>query len=216
MIRFFWAEAVGTFSLVLCGTGAIILGDYSDGAINNFLTAIAFGMIVYFMITAFRRISGAHINPAVTVGFAMTHLFENKKIFAYVSGQLFGALLASVLLYVLFPKHPTLGATIPKISIAATFVTEFVLSFILMYSILWISQHRKWQQYTAMVVGIVVFLEAYFAGPFTGASMNPARSIAPAIISGQTEGLWIYIVSTMMGMLVAGILWAKRRRRFIS
>lgn len=212
-MRVFLAESIGTFVMVLCGTGAMILHDETDGSVTHFMVAISFGLSVFAMIYVFGKTSGAHINPAVTIAFSLSGLFDKKEIPKYVVAQIFGALLASFFLFLCFPQHPTLGATIPSGSWYESFIWEFFLSFVLMYTILWFSQHQSHRKHTAIAVGFVVFLEAYFIGPITGASMNPARSIGPAIFSGQMEDLWIYILSTILGMIVACLIWNQMRKR---
>ncbi len=206
-MRTFLAEMIGTFTMVLVGTGAIVLDNAYPGYIGNLGIAISFGAIVTAMIYAFGKSSGAHINPAVSIAFSITHLFDKKKLLNYIPAQIIGALSASLLLRLLFPADETLGSSLPAGSWQESFILEFFLTFGLMLVILWVSQHKKWSHLIAISAGTVVGLEAYFAGPTCGASMNPARSIGPAIVSGHTEHLWAYIVSTILGAVLATILW---------
>lgn len=203
----FLAEFIGTFALVFFGTGAMIIGEVAPGSISHASIAATWGLIVTAMIYAFGSTSGAHINPAVSIGFSMTNLFNKKLLIPYILAQLVGAILASVVLQLIFPSSKKLGASLPSGSWQESFVLEFFLSFMLMLAILLISQNEKTKKLTALVVGAVVGLEAFFAGPICGASMNPARSIGPAIISGNITHLWAYIVSTILGMMLATSLW---------
>jgi|TARA_B110000967_G_scaffold36713_1_gene35965 aquaporin NIP len=199
-------EIFGTFTLVFCGPGAIIMNDNSGGVITHVGIAITFGLIVMAMIYAIGEQSGAHINPAVTLAFWASGSFPKKEVAPYIIAQIIGALLASATLYFLFPTHLSQGATIPLNSNAQAFVLEVILSFILMFVIIKVSTGSKETGTMAgIAIGGVVGLEAMFAGPITGASMNPARSIAPAIFSGDLQYLWIYILAPIIGMLLASI-----------
>lgn len=201
------AELIGTFALVFCGTGAIVINDVTSGTVTHVGIGITFGLIVTVMIYAFGKISGAHINPAVSIAFAFTDRFDNKELFPYIIAQLIGAFLASAVLRILFIEHDNLGATFPYGSWHQTFILELILTYFLMLVILFVSQNPDTQQFTAIAVGATVMLEAIFAGPITGASMNPARSIAPAIVSGNIADLWIYIVATIIGAVLASFTW---------
>lgn len=198
------AEAIGTFGLVFCGTGAVVINDFTGGVVTHPGVAITFGLIVMGMIYAFGDISGCHINPAVTLGFAFAKKFLWKEVPAYIVAQLIGAFAASALLWYLFPASETLGATLPAIAHIKVFIIEVLLTFLLMVVIINVSTGSKEIGPTAgIAIGGIVLLEAMFAGPITGASMNPARSIAPAIMSGQLEGLWIYILAPILGCFLA-------------
>jgi aquaporin NIP len=201
------AELIGTFALVFCGTGAIIINDVTGGVVSHVGIGITFGMIVTVMIYAFGSISGAHINPAVTIAFALTDRFDKKLVIPYIIAQLIGALLASAVLRLLFMEHDHLGTTSPYGSWHQTFILEVILTYFLMLVILFVSQNKAVSQYTAIAVGATVMMEAIFAGPITGASMNPARSIAPAVVSGHVSDLWIYIIATILGAVMASGTW---------
>jgi len=202
------AELVATFFLVFCGTGAIVIDQEMGGVITNTGIAIAFGIIVTVMIFAYGRISGAHMNPAVTLSLVALKLHPKKELLPYISVQLIGAVLASLVLLLLFPNNQFLGATMPSGTDWQSFVLEFILTFLLMLVILMTSQGRRVEQYFAPIaIGLTVLLEALFAGPICGASMNPARSFAPAIVSGHLEHLWVYILSTTLGALAASGYW---------
>lgn len=156
------------------------------------------------MIYTLGDISGAHLNPAVTLGFFAARRFPGWLVLPYCASQIFGALLASVCLFVLFPQHTMLGSTLPSGSMMQSFVLELILSFILMFVILGVSTGAKEKGITAgIAVGAVVGLEALFAGPICGASMNPARSLAPAFVSFHFQSLWIYITAPILGALCA-------------
>lgn len=201
------AELIGTFGLVFCGTGAIIINDVTGGIVSHVGIAITFGLIVTVMIYAFGSISGAHINPAVSIAFSITDRFERKKLIGYIIAQILGAILASAILKMLFQEHEHLGTTSPFGSWQQTFVLEFILTYFLMLVILFVSQNESISQFTGIAVGGTVLLEAMFAGPITGASMNPARSLAPALVSGNLSDLWIYVCSTILGALMASVTW---------
>ena len=204
MSKRFISEIIGTFALVFCGTGAMVINDFTGGTVTHVGVAITFGLIVMGMIYAFGDISGAHMNPAVTIGFAYAKKFPWKEVPAYVLAQLIGAFLASGILLYLFPESQTLGATLPGLPALKVFILEIILSFFLMVVIINVSTGSKEIGVVAgIAIGSVVLLEAMFAGPITGASMNPARSIAPAVISGNIADLWIYILAPIIGCLLA-------------
>ena len=199
-----FAEAFGTFALVFAGTGAIVVNDVSGGVISHAGIALTFGLIVLAMIYALGDISGAHFNPAVTLGFFVARRFEGRQVLPYIVSQLGGAFAASGLLRALFPSHATLGATLPAGPVAQSFVFEFVLAAILMFVILSVSTGARERGITVgIVVGAVVALEAMFAGPVSGASMTPARSLAPAVVSLHLSSLWLYLVAPVLGALSA-------------
>ena len=198
------SEIIATFALVFCGTGAMVINDFTGGTVTHVGVAITFGLIVMGMIYAFGDISGAHMNPAVTIGFAYAKKFPWKEVPGYVLAQLIGAFLASGILLYLFPESQTLGATLPGLSAMKVFIFEIVLTFFLMVVIINVSTGSKEIGVVAgIAIGSIVLLEAMFAGPITGASMNPARSIAPAVVSGNLADLWIYIFAPIIGCLLA-------------
>jgi aquaporin NIP len=204
MSKRFISEIIGTFALVFCGTGAMVINDFTGGTVTHVGVAITFGLIVMGMIYAFGDISGAHMNPAVTIGFAYAKKFPWKEVPAYVLAQLIGAFLASGILLYLFPESQTLGATLPGLPALKVFILEIILSFFLMVVIINVSTGSKEIGVVAgIAIGSVVLLEAMFAGPITGASMNPARSIAPAVVSGNIADLWIYIFAPIIGCVLA-------------
>ena len=199
------AEFFGTFGLVFAGTGAIVINQVSGGAVVTHVgVALTFGLIVLAMIYTFGDISGAHFNPAVTLGFVAARRFPAAEILPYIASQTAGALVASGLLRLLFPLNQNLGATLPAGSALQSFVLEVVLTWLLMMVILNVSHGAKEKGITAgIVIGSVIALEAMFAGPICGASMNPIRSFAPAVISGHVEHLWVYLTAPTLGALLA-------------
>lgn len=200
------AELLGTFMLVFAGTGAIIINDVSGGAISHVGIAITFGLVVLTVIYTYGDISGAHINPAVTIGFWLAGRFPGKEVIPYVLAQCSGAILASTVLKWFFPLHETLGATLPRDSVWQALVFEFLLSGWLMTVILRVSHGAKEKGLVAgLVIGSVVALEALFAGPISGASMNPARSLGPALLSWKAETLWLYWLAPVLGACFATV-----------
>jgi aquaporin Z len=198
------AEFLGTFALVFAGTGAIVINHASHGAITHAGIALTFGLVVLAMIYALGDVSGAHLNPAVTTAFAVARRFPWAEVPGYVGAQLAGAFAASGLLRVLFPADDTLGATLPAGTAGQSFVLELVLTFLLMLVILSVSTGAKEKGITAgIAVGAVIALEAMFAGPICGASMNPARSVAPAVVGGHLEQLWVYLAGPVLGAWLA-------------
>ena len=198
------AESLGTFTLVFAGTGAIVINSVSNGAITHAGIALTFGLVVLAMIYTFGDVSGAHLNPAVTTAFAISGRFAWRDVAQYITAQLIGAFAASAILRVLFPSNETLGTTLPAGTAWQSFVLEIILTFILMMVILSVSTGAKEKGITAgIAIGAVIGLEAMFAGPICGASMNPARSIAPAIVSGHMAHLWIYVAGPVIGAALA-------------
>ena len=202
------AEVIGTFGLVFCGTGAIIIDEQTGGAISHIGVAITSGLIVLAMIYTFGEKSGAHFNPAVTLGFVVAKRFDWRQTLPYIISQIIGALFATGVLTFLFPDNLNLGATQPSGSYMQSFVLEFILTYLLMLVILNVSQGSKEVGVLAgIAIGATVGLEAMFAGPICGASMNPARSLAPAIVSGNISGLSIYLVAPTLGTMASALTW---------
>jgi aquaporin NIP len=198
------SEFIGTFSMIFCGTGAMTVNEVTGGEVTHVGIAITWGLIVMAMIYAFGETSGAHFNPAVTVAFAFAKKFAWKEVPKYITAQILGAFAASLVLWFLFPASETLGATIPTVDVWRAFVLELLLTFFLMVVIINVSTGSKEMGIIAgIAVGGVVLLEAMFAGPITNASMNPARSIGPNIVSGNIEGLWLYILAPIIGAILA-------------
>lgn len=202
--RAYLAEALGTFMLVLAGCGAIVINDVSGGVIGHAGIAATFGLIVLAVIYTLGDVSGAHINPAVTLAFWRAGRFPGARVAPYIASQIAGALLAALLLRAMFPEHATLGATLPQGDAWRSALLEFVLTWWLMWVILSVAQGAQEKGIVAgMVIGAVVCLEAMFAGPISGASMNPARSLGPALMALRLDDLWIYLSAPVAGALAA-------------
>ena len=198
------AEAIGTFALVFAGCGAIVVDDLFGAPLGHTGVSMVFGLIVMVMIYSIGNISGAHINPAVTLGFFFAGRIQKKDILPYVASQLTGAVAAAGLLKLLFSSHESLGATLPSGGIVNAFVLEIVLSFFLMFVILNVSTgHMEKGIMAGVAIGGTVALEALMGGPVSGASMNPARSLGPALLSGNISTLWIYITAPVIGAWLA-------------
>ncbi len=198
------AETIGTFALVFAGTGAIVTDQASHGGVTHVGIALTFGLVVLAMIYAVGDISGAHLNPAVTSAFWLSGRFPGRQVLPYLLAQAAGAFAASLALHFLFPTDTTLGLTMPAGPERQSFVLELILTFLLMFVILNVSIGAKEKGITAgIAVGAVIGLEALFAGKISGASMNPARSLAPAMVSGHMEHLWIYLTAPFAGAWLA-------------
>ena len=198
----FMAETLGTFALVFAGTGAIVVNEVTGGTITHVGIALTFGLIVVAMAYAIGPVSGGHMNPAVTLALTTNGSFPATSLALYVVGQCLGACTASALLLAMFPTSSNLGSTIPREGfVAASFILEFVTTMLLVIVVLGVSSSNT-HAWTGLAAGATVALEALFAGPISGASMNPARSLAPALISGHIEFLWIYLTAPWAGALL--------------
>ena len=210
------SEFIGTFILVFAGCGAIVV-ETLTGALGHAGIALTFGFVVTALIYTFGHISGAHFNPAVTISFALIDEFDKKDLLPYIMAQIAGTILACLFLLVLFLEEAQgakelayYGATIPRGSWYQSFGFEFILTFILMLVIYGSAVHGKAiKSFAGIAIGFTVGLEAMFAGPICGASMNPARSIGPAIVSGNLDSLWLYIIAPILGSVVAGVIYIK-------
>lgn len=209
MTRRYAAETLGTFALVFTGTGAVIVDAISEGTITHLGVAVTFGLVVMSMVYAFGDVSGAHINPAVTIGFWAARRFPGRQVAPYIASQFAGAILASALLRGLFPESKTLGETLPRAGdTLQSFPLEVVITFFLMLVILCVATGAREKGVMAgAAIGAVVAFQALFAGPISGASMNPARSLGPALVGGTTEHLWIYLTAPVGGALLAVACW---------
>ena len=210
------AEFLGTFLLVFCGTGAIVINEMSGGFLTQAGIALVFGLVVASVILVIGDQSGAHINPSVTLAFFIHKRLPAKQAVSYIIYQLAGGISASFLLQFLFPTSSSSGSTATSVSSLQLFVLEGTMSFILMLVILGVSQRAKITGIPAAVsVGTVVMLETFFALPLTGASMNPARSLAPALVTGTWTNLWIYLLAPVTGMSLAVTAWRLFSKRGI-
>lgn len=207
------AEFIGTFFLLLIGTGAIIINDLSNNALGHMGIAFAFGFIITVMIYATGHISGAHFNPAVTLAFAHVGKFEKKQIIPYILSQLLGGLSASTLLRILFGNVSNLGSTLPTLPtgsnlVLVSFVFELIFTFLLMFVIMGVATDSRAEgSFAGLAIGLTVFLGATVAGPISGGSLNPARSIAPALLSGNLQYLWLYILAPILGATCAALTY---------
>lgn len=202
--------------MVFAGCGAMVV-ETLTGALGHAGVALTWGFVVVALIYTFGHISGAHMNPAVTISFTAMKEFDKKDTLPYIAAQILGAVFAAACLYVIFLEEAKgmkelayLGSTMARGSQIQLFAFEFILTFILMLVICGSAVHGKAiKSFAGLAIGLTVGLEAMFAGPITNASMNPARSIGPALVSGNLENLWIYITATILGALTAGIVFIK-------
>jgi len=202
----YYAEGIGTFAMIFCGCGAMTINEITNGSISHVGVASVWGLIVMAMIYAFGEISGAHFNPAVSIGFAVAKKFSWKEVPKYIAFQFIGAVIAIALLWYLFPDSQFLGETTPTEGFPPikAAVLEFILTFFLMVVIINVSTGSKEiGTMAAIAIGGVILLEAMFAGPMTKASMNPIRSIAPALFTGNLQYLWLYISAPILGAITA-------------
>ena len=203
MRRRLTAEFLGTFALVFAGTGAAVVNELT-GAVTHVGVALTFGLVVLALIYAVGEVSGAHFNPAVTLGFVLARRFPLRDAGPYLLVQCLGACAASLCLWAVFPESDKLGATLPRGPAMQSFVLEVLLTGFLMFVILNSTTGAKEKGVVVgIVVGSVIALEALFAGPISGASMNPARSLGPAVVSGHLNALWVYLTAPVLGAAVA-------------
>ncbi len=214
----YYAEIFGTFILLFSGAGAIVTNQASQGAVTHVGIALVFGLVVTAVIYAIGEISGAHINPAVTIAFWVAGRFSGRQVIPYIICQIIGALAACLILKFLFPGLQNYGMTLPAGSEMQSLVLEGILTWMLMFVVLCVSTGAKETGILAGVaIGSVIALEAMFAGPISGASMNPARSFAPALVSQNLESLWIYIVGPIAGAVLAvPSLWLVRNNSHVA
>ncbi len=197
-------EFLGTFILVFCGCGAAVVDEITRGAVTHVGVAVCFGLVVMALIYAFGDISGCHINPAVTLAFTVQKSFPLREVMPYLMSQFAGALFAAETLHLLFPQSNNLASTLPAFGAMQSFVMEIILTFILQLVILQVATGSKEKGlFAGAAIGSVVLLEAMFAGPISGASMNPARSLGPALVSQHLEHTWIYLTAPVLGALLA-------------
>ena len=202
------AEFSASFLMIFLGTGSMVLSDQTDGWFTHLDVSLSWGFAVGLSIFLFGRFSGAHMNPAVTISLTLLKAHPKNQLFPYLGLQFAGGIAASLLLALLSPENEFLGSSLPSGSAMQSFYIEFLLTFGLMAVVLMSGWFKKGAVILVpLMIGGTVCLEAYFAGPTTGASMNPARSLAPAIVSGHTEYLWVYLIATTLGALFASGLW---------
>ena len=204
LLRALAAEAIGTFALVFAGAGAIMV-DAKTHALGHVGVAITFGLVIMAMIYAVGHVSGAHFNAAVTFAFALTRHFPWTRAVAYWAAQLAGALVAAALLRGSLGNIAHVGATLPAGSQAQSFLWEAIMSAFLMFVILAVATDtRAVGEAAAIAIGGTIALDAMFGGPISGASMNPMRSLGPALVSGDLHAIWLYIVAPVVGTSIGG------------
>jgi aquaporin NIP len=208
-VKAYIGELIGTFILLMCGTGAIIVHQETQGAVTHVGICIVWGLVVMALIYGLGEVSGCHINPAVTIALSLVGLFEWKHVLPYILAQVIGAFLASFCLHLMFPANEGLGGTYPSGAAGQSWLLEVFLTAFLMLTVLLTTQGKKESALVMapIAIGAVVLLEALFAGPISGASMNPARSLAPAVLSGKVADVWIYLTATPLGAAVGAGIW---------
>jgi MIP family channel proteins len=209
LIRRAAAEGIGVFALVFAGCGAIVANAEHPGSLGTVGIALVFGLVIMAMVYATGHLSGAHLNPAVTLAFALTRHFPRREATAYVAAQTAGALLAAALLAAVWPGKPAdLGTTLPSVGAGSAFAYETVLTAFLMFVIVAVATDtRAVGAAAAIAIGGTVGLDALFGGPVTGASMNPARSIGPALVSGELHYLWLYVAAPVVGAAIGALAY---------
>jgi aquaporin NIP len=204
----YFAEFAATFFLIFMGTGSVIVHQITGGTVTLVGIALVWGSMVTTMVYAFGHVSGAHMNPAVTFGLFLAGRFETRNMLPYVIFQVAGAIAASAALHLLFPTSTNLGMTLPAANVWQSFALEIFLSLMLMLVILQVSTSSKEVgMFAGLAIGMVIILEVLVGGPISGASMNPARSLGPAIVAGQLQHLWIYLTAPLLGMAVGVGMW---------
>ncbi len=197
------AEAIGTFFLVFIGTGAVVADGFSDGAVGLIGVALAFAFVILAMVYAVGHLSGAHINPAITIGFWSLGRFPTRDAVVYVVAQCVGAVAASLVLSALLSPI-AFGETVPSIGVGSAFALEAILSFALMFVVMAVAtDDRVAGGFAGIAVGLVVGFDIIVGGTLTGASMNPARSLGPAVASGAWTAHWLYWLGPIAGMVMA-------------
>jgi aquaporin NIP len=203
------AEGIGVFALVFAGCGAIVTEAEHPGALGTVGIAFVFGLVVMAMVYATGHLSGAHLNPAVTLAFALTRHFPRDEALAYTLAQVIGAAAAATLLAAVWPSDPAaLGATVPSVGAGSALVYEAMLTAFLMFVIMAVATDtRAVGAAAAIAIGGTVGLDALFGGPITGASMNPARSLGPALVAGELHDLWIYLLAPPLGAALGALAY---------
>jgi aquaporin NIP len=203
------AEGFGAFALVFAGCGAIVTETVHPGTLGAVGVSLVFGLVIMAMVYATGHLSGAHLNPAVTLAFALTRHFPRREALAYIVAQLLGAIAAAALLLAVWPSRPAaLGTTLPTVGDGSALLYEAVLTAFLMFTIMAVATDtRAVGAGAAIAIGGTVGLDALFGGPISGASMNPARSIGPALVSGELHDLWIYIAAPIVGAALGALAY---------
>jgi aquaporin NIP len=210
--RLLGAEALGTFALVLFGCGAIMV-DADGGELGLVGISVAFGLVVMTMVLAFADVSGAHINPAVTLALAARRRFPLAAVPGYWGAQAAGAIAAAIVLRSSLGEAANLGATMPSGSDAQSFAWEVVMTATLLVVILGATHERASIGTAAFAIGGTIALASLVGGPISGASLNPARSLGPALVSGELDALWIYLIAPLLGGLLGALVYDLVRPR---
>jgi len=203
------AEGLAAFTLVFAGCGAIVSDAQYDGALGTVGVSLVFGLVIMVMVYATGHLSGAHINPAVTIAFTLTRHFPARDAAAYIGAQLAGAIAAALLLLAVWPDQPAaLGATVPSVGVGSALVYEALLTAFLMFVIMAVATDtRAVGAAAAIAIGGTIGLDALFGGPVTGASMNPARSLGPALAAGEWQDFWVYVAGPLAGAAIGGFAY---------
>ena len=209
------AEGLAAFALVFAGCGAVVANAAYDGSLGVVGIAIVFGLVIMVMVYAIGHLSGAHINPAVTVAFALTRHFPAREAAAYIGAQVTGAVLGALTLLAVWPSKPaSLGSTVPSVGVGSALTYEAILTALLMFVILAVATDtRAVGAAAAIAIGGTIGLDALFGGPVTGASMNPARSFGPALVAGEWTDFWVYVVGPIAGAALGGLAYKVVRGR---
>jgi aquaporin NIP len=208
-LKKYLSEIIGTFILLVCGCGAIVVHQETQGAVTHVGICIVWGLVVMALIYALGGVSGCHINPAVTVALALVGLFPWRQVAPYVIAQAIGAFLAAIFLHLMFPANAGIGGTYPSGAHMQSWLLEFFLTFFLLFTVLLTTQGKSESaaHFAPIAIGAVVLLEALFAGPISGASMNPIRSLAPAVVAGKVDAVWVYLTATPLGAVLGAGAW---------
>ena len=217
--KIFFAELIGTFIVIVFATGSVVLDAKFNGVLGLPFIAIAPAIAVAIGVYLFGKISMAHFNPAVTVGFLITnHLQRKQKLFLiYLAAELIGALLASIFVYLIFGNEANLGANAPNYIDFPIYVivgTEIFASALLMFVILVVIFTKGLENFRGVLIGATVGLDVFLFGLISGVSMNPARSLAPAVVSGYYIDLWLYLTAPFIGTTIVGLLLKKKFSSF--
>jgi MIP family channel proteins len=203
------AEGLAAFALVFAGCGAIVANEQYDEALGTVGIALVFGLVIMVMVYGTGHLSGAHINPAVTIAFTLTRHFPARNAVAYVLAQCLGAVFAALLLLAVWPSQPVeLGATVPNVGAGSALVYEAAMTAFLMFVIMAVATDtRAVGPAAAIAIGGTIGLDALFGGPVTGASMNPARSLAPALVAGEWHDFWVYVIGPIAGAALGALAY---------
>lgn len=201
------SEFIGVFAIVFFGCGAVVVDGLKDGIIGHIAINVSFGVIVMVMIYVFGNVSGAHFNPAVTIAFWAAKKFQGKMVLPYIISQILGGIGGAYMLVILYPMSPTYGENMPSGTTFQALILEIVMTFFLMLIIHGVStKHLEKGIMAGIAIGSYIAIEGFIAGPVSSSSMNPARSIGPALASGDYTKLWIFLIGPVIGALLASMV----------